>query len=194
VPHWLLARLLDDDGAMGLSGILRNAGVVTAASIVAPASCWRSWFHSALLVPFRASMANTSAALMLVLLVVVAAAAGVQAAGRGCSPVRRRGVRRSITFAQCGQHGDRESTEPAFSVGTFFAPYCLGIQRRPSRRLPHRPLTHHHLPHSTPCLHSALSRCPGPERSSRRSRPASRTPNRFQDSMCHTPFARDGCG
>jgi hypothetical protein len=24
---------------------------------------------------------------------------------------------------QCGQHGDRESTELAFSIGTFFAPY-----------------------------------------------------------------------
>ena len=33
----------------------------------------------------------------------------------------------SIAFTECGQHRDRQSFEPAFPVGPFFAQYRLGI-------------------------------------------------------------------
>jgi hypothetical protein len=66
----------------------------------------------------------------------------------------------SIAFTKRGQHGDRQTFEPAFPVGTFFAQYRLGIQRRPPRRLPHRLLTHH-ISLSTPAFHPALSGCDG---------------------------------
>ncbi|MGH3101211.1 MAG: hypothetical protein ACRDPU_09480 [Thermoleophilia bacterium] len=33
----------------------------------------------------------------------------------------------SIPFTKGGQHRDRQSFEPAFPVGTFFAQYRLGI-------------------------------------------------------------------
>ena len=50
---------------------------------------------------------------------------------------------RSVAFIERGQHGDRKNFEPAFPVGTFLTQYRLGIQRRPTRRLPHRLMTRH---------------------------------------------------
>jgi K+-sensing histidine kinase KdpD len=65
-----------DDGSMAISDVLeRNRLAVIAVSAVVPA------VGCALLTPFRASVANTNAALFLVLLVVAAAATGIRAAG-----------------------------------------------------------------------------------------------------------------
>jgi hypothetical protein len=60
---------------------------------------------------------------------------------------------RCVAFTECGQHGDRQTLEPALPVGPLFAQYRLGIQRRAPRRLPHHLLTHHRLPiHFAPSL------------------------------------------
>jgi hypothetical protein len=40
----------------------------------------------------------------------------------------------------------RPRLEPAFPIGTLFAQYRLGIQRRPACCLPHRLLTRHSMP------------------------------------------------
>jgi hypothetical protein len=58
-------------------------------------------------------------------------------------PARLSASRTAASRSPSAQHGDRQTFEPALPVGTFFAQYSLGIQRRPPRRLPHRLLTHH---------------------------------------------------
>jgi len=69
----------------------------------------------------------------------------------------------ALPFTECDQYGDRQPLESAFPVGPFSAEYRLGIQRRASRRLPHRLLTRHISPIgtgplSTPAFHPVLSR------------------------------------
>jgi hypothetical protein len=100
---------------------------------------------------------------------------------------------RSVAFTDCGQHGDRQTFEPAFPVYPFFAQHRLSIQCRPTRRLPDRLLTHHISPSPPILIGTGLSLSHKPirrlERSLQRSRPAPRTSSRFQNPMCHTPDA-----
>jgi hypothetical protein len=92
----------------------------------------------------------------------------------------------SDKVAGCEARGCRPTRQAPPMVMWTLPPGLLRIQRRPSRLLPHRLLTHHRLPSPTLVLQSVLGRSNQPGGHTNDSGLFRVPPTRFQDPMCHT--------